>query len=169
MGLLSVMESNAIKEFINESNAIEGILDFDMKRQYQLYTTFMHMGIVTVADVSNAANTMQRGVRIRDQLKMDVKVGNYTPPPGGPFIIETLKNILNDVSTVQLSNEISSSIAWNFHCAFECLHPLTDCNGRVGRLLWFWIMSKYGWKPNYGTFLQTFYYQTLEFTEKLRK
>jgi Fic family protein len=84
---------------------------------------------------------------------MDVRVGNYTPPPGGPDIRVQLAEILGDMET-PLTDPYST------HLDYEKLHPLMDGNGRTGRALWLWQHLRAGTYKRLGFFHQ-WYYETL--------
>jgi Fic family protein len=82
---------------------------------------------------------------------MDVQVGNHLPIPGGPAVAYELNNIID------AANDNKNS-AYALHHKYETLHPLTDGNGRTGRMIWLWMM-----KPTVpSSFLHLWYYQSLE-------
>ena len=82
---------------------------------------------------------------------MNVRVGSYRPPEGGPAIRQRLQELLNRVNERKISE-------FDAHVCYETLHPFTDGNGRSGRAIWLWQNS--GYAPL--GFLHSFYYQTLE-------
>ena len=77
---------------------------------------------------------------------MDVRVGDYIAPEGGPGIVSELQELLE-----------SDCGPFYAHKWFEALHPFTDGNGRTGRLYWLWLM-----KDAPLGFLHTWYYQSLQ-------
>jgi hypothetical protein len=109
---------------------------------------------VTLQDLNDVQAAYAPGHPLRDQPGLDVRVGNYIAPAGGPGVRGQLQTILNE--------------AWRYknpfrvHIAFEMLHPYTDGNGRTGRILWAWHMQRLGRDPFALPFLHRFYYQTLE-------
>ena len=113
----------------------------------------MALDQLTVANVSNIVNIFQPKARLRDQFGQNVEVGNYVAPSGGPEIRRHLDDILSNVNAC-LCHPI------HIHKDFENLHPYSDCNGRSGRLIWYWQMQKFDFQIN-GSFLKTFYYQAL--------
>lgn len=139
--------------FLNESNRIEGIQRPVTKYENGAAEIFMGLNQLTVADVSNIVNIFEPKARLRDQFGLNVTVGDYVAPHGGPEIRTHLKDILTDVS-------LNRHHPIYCHKDFENLHPYTDCNGRSGRLVWYWQMQKFDFQI-YGTFLHTFYYQAL--------
>ena len=82
---------------------------------------------------------------------MDVAVGSYIPPRGGPHVLKKLENLLFSVHHRTIS-------AYKIHLEYESLHPFTDGNGRSGRMLWAWQLGDTA--VSLG-FLHLFYYQTL--------
>jgi hypothetical protein len=85
---------------------------------------------------------------------MNVRVGRYIAPPGGPAIARKLQVICRKANT--------GSEPWRTHLEFERLHPFMDGNGRTGRMLWAWQMHSQDKRPFVISFLHRFYYQTLE-------
>lgn len=132
-------------EFIKESNRIEGIRRDPTAEEIAEHDRFMALPEVTVAELERFVGVYQPGADLRDKYGMDVRVGAYFPPRGGPQIRHDLEDILGD-----------SEDAWAQHVAYEKLHPFSDCNGRSGRMLWAWRMRRYPLG-----FLHKFYYQTL--------
>ena len=133
--------------FIVESNAIEGIHREPTKEEIAEYYRFMSLEQVSIKDLVWFVNVYQPDARLRDEVGLNVRVGNYYPPKGGLLMPRLLKRILDAVDIFN---------AWETHTKYESLHPFTDCNGRSGRMLWMWQMKK----APLG-FLHTFYYQTL--------
>lgn len=81
---------------------------------------------------------------------LNVVVGRYRPPLGGPNIRATLQKLLRHPHDPYL-----------IHQAYEALHPFTDGNGRSGRALWLHMMGGPDAVPL--GFLHTWYYQSLRF------
>lgn len=139
--------------FLNESNGIEGILQPPTKEQLKAAENFLALDEIQIADVSNIVNIFEPEAKLRNQFGWNIIVGDYVAPDGGPEIASELYTILANVNG-NFFHPISN------HKDFQNLHPYTDCNGRSGRLLWLWQMQKFDFQI-YGTFLKTFYYQTL--------
>ncbi len=135
------------KEFIKESNKIEGILRPPTMAEINEQERFMSLNRITVDDLIKFVNVYQPNAKLRDEYGMNVRVGNYRPPEGGPRIAKLLTDFLSGLNLFS---------AFEAHCYYEALHPFTDGNGRSGRAIWAWRMGGYGLG-----FLHSFYYQCL--------
>ncbi len=141
-------------DFIRESNAIEGILREPTRDEIEAAERFMQQFSVSFTELNDFQAVCAPDKPLRDQLGMDVSVGDYVAPLGGPNIARRLHTLLNRAN--------SSQDPWEIHCRFEILHPYIDGNGRTGRILWAWQMQGLGRRPFGLPFLHRFYYQTLE-------
>ena len=137
------------EDFIRESNHIERISRDPSRAEVEEYWCFMKLRCVEIEDLILFVSIYQPGMRLRTEKGMNVFVGSYTPPPGGPEIRKKLQALLDALNEHKLS-------PFELHLAYENLHPFTDCNGRSGRMLWMWQMQ---FAPL--GFLHTFYYQAL--------
>lgn len=136
------------KKFISESLKIEGIRREPTKAEIEEHLRFMNLKTVEINDVIHFVNIFQHGAEIRNKKGMNVRVGKYIAPIGGPKIWKCLLDILDKVN--------NGDSAFYVHREFEKLHPFTDCNGRAGRMLWLWMMRE----APLG-FLHHWYYQSL--------
>lgn len=139
--------SFTLEDFVRESNRIEGILREPTPKEISATQEFIDLGHVEVSDLIKLVGVYAPGHRLRDQRGLNVRVGNYIAPPGGPQIRDELAALLTCVGFQD---------PWAVHVAYERLHPFTDGNGRSGRALWLWMMQA----APLG-FLHQFYYQTL--------
>ena len=147
-----MIEERRLREFIRESNHIEGI-DGTPTDEVTMVRRFLKRKVVTVGMLKGAVGVFQPGAKLRDKVGMDVRVGDHIAPPGGSAIEACLADI------AVRANAFESP--YSVHCAFEYLHPFQDGNGRSGRLLWLWMMVKrHGEIPPLG-FLHTWYYSSL--------
>lgn len=143
--------------FITESNKIEGINrqpSFDEEAEFK---RFMELDEITIEDLKKFVSVCAPNHVLRNKIGLNVRVGGYYAPAGGVIIEKQLRSILHYMST---------NGAYKTHIAYELLHPFTDGNGRSGRALWAWQMSrqKDGWSRQAWHslgFLHTFYYQAL--------
>ena len=150
-----------LKEFVRESNRIEGIIRDPTIDEIKAHGEFIHLPRVTVKDLENFVRVVAPGHVLRNQTGLDVEVGNHYPPLGGKYVKDELEN--------QLRN-LHSTAPHFVHLKYEWLHPFTDGNGRSGRVLWLWCMDKRNLLDialRRG-FLHNFYYQTLEAYDDLR-
>lgn len=146
--------TKGLADFLFESNKLERINsvrpeEIDMAEQ------FIQLPDLTLRDMGNAVNVFTLGVaQLRAAYGMDVRLSTgYEPPGGGPVIRNSLISILGHIKVL--------APYWT-HIEFESLHPYTDGNGRVGRLLWLWQMVRRRiWDPQ-TPFAVSFYYQALE-------
>lgn len=140
-----------LKQFIEESNRIEGIERDATDEEIAATVAFLDTKELAVSDLEKLVRVYQPYARLRDSYGLDVIVGGYVPPPGSPEIRQALNTLL-----VRVSNKDPLYDPWNTHITYEMLHPFTDGNGRSGRALWLWQM-----KSAPLGFLHKFYYQTL--------
>ena len=144
-------------DFVKESNRIEGINREPTELEVNAHREFLTLTNIRIEDLQNLVAVLQPDAKLRVKAGMDVCVGGYTAPRGGPEIYERLSNLLRSMQRHG---------AYHTHLAYERLHPFTDGNGRSGRALWLWQMN--GNAPL--GFLHHFYYQTLQKEEAtLRK
>jgi hypothetical protein len=141
-------------DFVRESNRIEGILRDPTETEIAAHLRFMELPRLDLTAVTDFQAVIAPGKPIRSAPGMDVRVGSYVAPPGGPDIIRELTDILEQAN--------SSIDPWNIHVRFEKLHPFLDGNGRTGRAIWAWQMRKMVGDPFALPFLHRAYYQALE-------
>lgn len=137
-------------EFVRESNKIEGITRTPTKAEVAEYHRFMALPIVSTKDMVDFVKVYQPDAELRNQDGLDVRVGSYYPPRGGPEILYRVESIIVAANSPEHS-------PYAVHLAYEKLHPFTDGNGRSGRMLWMWQMRE----APLG-FLHHWYYQSLK-------
>lgn len=143
-----------ILDFVTESNMIEGIFRPPNTNELEATTAFICLTRLTIGDVAALVKVYQPNAVLRDKEGLNVRVGNHVAPLGGPHLLSQLNHLLETVN-------LGYDDPWRVHLAYEHLHPFTDGNGRSGRAIWLWQMLREK-RPVYTSFLQTFYYQTLE-------
>lgn len=139
------------EQFITESNKIEGINRPPLESEIEEYFRFTELEEITIEDLEKFVNVYQPKARLRDKHGLNVRVGSYHPPKGGPQIRSELTHLL-----FLVNQKYPSFTPYKAHQAYEKLHPFTDGNGRSGRMLWLWQMKE----APLG-FLHTWYYQSL--------
>lgn len=143
------------ENFQHESNKIEGI--FGCNRTEVEALMLFTSSKPTIKGLLDYATVCQPNVRLRDEVGLDVQVGQHIAPRGGPDIPKRLQILLDTIDEGGLDSH-------DAHLSYLNLHPFTDGNGRSGRALWLFQMlyheRKRRWVEQLG-FLQSFYYQTL--------
>lgn len=139
-------------DFIRESNAIEGITRNPTLPEIAEFERFMALDRILITDLCHFVSVYQSGAALRVREGLNVRVGNYFPPKGGPAIGYGLANLLESLP----DKRGICADAYTIHQAYEALHPFTDGNGRSGRMIWRWML------PNDPLgFLHRFYYEAL--------
>lgn len=145
-----------LHSFVVESNRIEGIFREPHQAEIDAHTAFLSIENPSVADVESFVAVIAPNHILRRAKGLNVRVGDYVAPDGGLGISLALEELLK---------EANSFHAQKFHVIYEMLHPFTDGNGRSGRLLWLWHLSKFDHREFNRAqrigFLHSFYYQTL--------
>lgn len=141
--------------FLKESNAIENIFSPPTMSDLHNAAVFLRLESVALSDIVALQINIAPGKPLRDRVGINVRVGSYIAPPGGPDIVESVENCL-------LVAHIEGACPWMIHCHFLDIHPFMDGNGRTSRLLWAWMMLRNDKDPFAIPFLHRFYYQTLE-------
>lgn len=143
------MKYEDIEDIVTESNAIEGIFRKPTDEEIEATFNFLELEEIRIEDVENLANVFANAP-LRDKPDMNVRVGTYFPPVGGPKIREELTRILERVNKEPDKNSFQN------HRDYQSLHPFMDGNGRTGRAIWWWQN-----KNCRLSFLQAFYYLSL--------
>ena len=143
-----------IERFLTESNGIEGIFRPPLSSEINATATFLTSPL-TLDNLLTVQAVYAPDMSLRESPGMNVRIGTYYPPPGGPKIRQALIYLLGMINDKSLS-------PWEAHIRFEGLHPFLDGNGRSGRVLWAYHMQLVGKDPFALDFLHRFYYQTLE-------
>lgn len=145
-----------LRDFIRESNRIEGILREPYPEEMSNTDWFLSIGSPRIEQLEALAQTYEVRAVLRDDAKRNVRVGNHIAPPGGPEIVKELNTILDDAHA-------NKQHPFIIHQSYETLHPFMDGNGRSGRALWAWQMLHHNYRPGIQLgFLHAFYYQALE-------
>lgn len=152
------MGERGIERFMRESNAIEGILRGPTGNEIRAAERLMQMFSMSATALGDFQAIAAPGKPLREREGMDVRVGNYIAPPGGPNILKRLQAIIRRAN--------QGADPYEVHLQFETLHPYLDGNGRTGRILWAWQMHQQGRDPFALGFLHRWYYQTLEHAPK---
>lgn len=148
-------DSAMLRDFVRESNRIEGIVRPPTKREISIHAGFLTFSRIGVTQLSDLVWVVAQR-HLREHPGMDVRVGDHLPPRGGPEIRTQLDQLCANINDRQLT-------PYEAHQAYEHLHPFMDGNGRSGRALWLWHMLRDGNDPYIlrRGFLHTFYYQAL--------
>lgn len=145
-----------LEAFLTESNRIEGITGFS-SAELACLEAVLAAPALTIENICSFVGATQPDAVLREEVGMDVCVGAYYPPRGGPAIKPELVELLTAINLRTLT-------PYGAHRRYESLHPFTDGNGRSGRMIWLWQMLREGRSVRLG-FLHHFYYQALAATE----
>lgn len=160
---VSTQSSDAIADFVRESNKIEGIHREPLATEVEATRQFIAWPALNVPKVKALVAVYAPGKLIRNKFGMDVRVGLHVPPYGGEHIPHELGMLLLDICANRLT-------PYEGHQRYEALHPFMDGNGRSGRAIWLWHMLHSGSRNEDQAlglgFLHSWYYQSLQAERK---
>ncbi len=142
----------ALKEFVRESNKIEGLDRSPMTYEMQAHQDLLSVEKLIVQDLEIFALTVARG-KLRNRKGMNLRIGHTMAPKGGMTVTESLTDLLKKINNREI-------IAFKAHCEFRKLLPFTEGNELTARALWLWVMG--GAEEVPIGFLRTFHDQMME-------
>lgn len=155
-----------IKDFIRESNKIEGINRPVSEWEVRVLQNLLDKRTMTVMALREYVTATEPGAILRDKVGLNVRVGSHRPPKGGGELSGMLVRLLNRANQHMYDSSKDGCMtglvdaAFIIHHRYEHLHPFTDCNGRSGRALWLWMSGGIVHTPL--GFLHHWYYKSLE-------
>lgn len=155
MGSIGNLSEVHVRKFVRESNLIEGIDREPTFKEIEGTKQFLELEMPTAHHLWQLVQVYAPGADLRAHDGMNVSVGNHVPPRGGIAVAFALDVIIGRIME-------GSFTPYEAHCEYEKLHPFMDGNGRSGRALWAWHMLRTGRYPFGLSFLQRWYYDSLD-------
>lgn len=153
-------ELHQIIEFLDESNAIEGVthpkaLEYSLNAFNYALVSFDKLNVETILTIHK---TLIRDMnpKIAGKFRQcDVWIGGEKKPYISDKLLEaqieawikTIKDfitLVNSLVAIELKKETKEFFAKLTHIEFEDIHPFEDGNGRVGRILFNVLRLKLG-------------------------
>ena len=144
----------AVKEFLLQSNAIEGIHNDDSYRQAKTAWDFlMTVDHITPIVVMKTHGILLAHPRFSSDQDLDKKyVGNYRDYPiwvggrMGMYHTDIPGAVIAWCEEMNVSTEdgIKDQLSQALHVQYEKIHPFGDGNGRTGRMFMNWWRLKNG-------------------------
>lgn len=153
----NVLEYGDLREFVRESNRIEGITREPTDAEIEAHEVFCALQSVAIKDLQAFVSIIAPDHVLRSEEGNNVRVGRYIAPAGGAQIPRALNDILRHANLRGGLKAERGDSAHLVHCRYEKLHPFSDGNGRSGRVLWLWMR----WNHAPLGFLHHFYYEAL--------
>ena len=101
-------------EFVRESNWIEGIDREPTEAEVQAHERLLSLSQIHASALGDFQAVVAAGMPLRARAGMNVRVGNYIAPEGGPGIVRGLQKICREANSIVRS-------PWEVHVAFEKL------------------------------------------------
>lgn len=145
-----------LERFLRSSNEIEGEVWKKLPIEAAKFALSLAYNDITSEDICKIHALHGEDLRSQNNVELGkfrvyhVRVGKWIAPH--PLEVpELMEDFCKNWKTYD---------AWKAHNEFELIHPFTDGNGRVGRLLWLIKMQQKEYSLD-KDFLKEYYYQTL--------